>query len=261
MTMSAQDRFITLTTENLEHEHICCAFAGSKAASGVSGKKDWIRRQLDHGFVFRKLDARAKVFIEYAPAEQVWAPLEAPGWLAISCFWVSGKYKGHGYGRQLLESCEAEAQNGVVVVSSAKKRPFMADRKFFEKYGYEVCDTAPPYFELLAKRKNPDSPLPRFAGSAHHPVCEDNGGIVVFFTPQCPYNEYYVNTAEAEVAGRHNIPFRAHPVTTREDAQNAPTAFPLHSVFYRGKFLTHEFLYDDRSFVRAMKMKPGNQKT
>lgn len=255
--MTAENHFITLTAENLDREHICCAFAGSKAASGVSGKKDWIRSQLDQGFVFRKLDAGAKVFIEYTPAENAWAPLEAPGYLAISCFWVSGQYKGHGYGKQLLESCEADAENGVVVISSAKKRPFMADKKFFEKYDYEVCDTAPPYFELLVKRTNPDAPLPRFAGSAKKPACEDNGGFVVFFTPQCPYNDYYVNVAEAEVAGRHGVPFEAHPVTTREAARNAPTAFPLHSVFYRGSLLTHEFLYDDRSFDRAMKTVHG----
>jgi ribosomal protein S18 acetylase RimI-like enzyme len=255
--MTTEDHFITLTTENLDREHICCAFAGSKAASGVSGKKDWIRSQLDQGFVFRKLDARAKVFIEYVSSENAWAPLEAPGYLAISCFWVSGHYKGHGYGKQLLESCEADAENGVVVVSSAKKRPFMAAKKFFEKYGYGACDTAPPYFELMVTRTNPDAPLPRFAGSAHKPVCEDNGGIVVFFTPQCPYNDYYVNVAEAEVAGRRGIPFEAHPVTTREEARKAPTAFPLHSVFYRGNLLTHEFLYDDRSFDRAMKTVHG----
>jgi len=250
--MSPEDRFITLDRENLDREHICCAFAGSKAAAGVAGKKEWIRGQLDDGFVFRKLDAKAKVFIEYTPAEKAWAPIHAPGYLAISCFWVSGKYKSHGYGRKLLESCEAEAKNGVVVVSSAKKRPFMADRKFFEKFGYEVCDIAPPYFELLCKRTQDNAPLPRFAATAKNPACDDNGGIVVFFTPPCPYNEYYVNVAEAEVVGRHGLPFEARPITSRDEAQNAPTAFPLHSVFYRGKLITQEFLYDDRVFDRVM---------
>ena len=250
--MSQEDRFITLTAENLDQEHICCAFAGSKAASGVTGKKDWIRGQIQDGYVFRKLDARAKVFIEYTPAEAAWAPLEAPGYLAISCFWVSGKYKGHGYGKQLLESCEAEAENGIVVVSSAKKRPFMADKKFFEKYGYEVCDTAPPYFELLAKRTRRDAILPRFTPGVKKPASRDNRGIIVLYTAQCPYTDYYVNVAEAEVAKRHGIPFEAHRIASRDEARKAPTAFPLHSVFYQGKLITHEFLYDDRSFERVV---------
>jgi hypothetical protein len=75
--MPPEDRFITLDRENLDREHICCAFAGSKAALGVTGKKEWIRRQLDDGFVFPKLDAKAKVFIEYTPAEKAWAPIDA----------------------------------------------------------------------------------------------------------------------------------------------------------------------------------------
>lgn len=251
--MKPESQFITLSKENLDREHICCAFAGSKAAAGVTGKKEWIRGQLDTGFVFRKLDVKAKVFIEYSPAEQVWAPVDAPGYLAISCFWVSGKYKGHGYGKELLASCEAEADNGVVVVSSAKKRPFMADKKFFEKFGYEVCDTAPPYFELLVKRMKKDAPFPRFRDAPKHPACPDNGGITVYYTPQCPYNEYYVNVAEADVAKRHGLPFAAHAITTQGEARDAPTAFPLHSVFYKGNLVTHEFLYDDRSFDRVMK--------
>lgn len=250
--MTSKDRFITLTEENLSREHICCAFAGSKAASGVAGKKEWIRGQLNDGFVFRKLDAKAKVFIEYTPAELAWAPIDAPGYLAISCFWVSGKYKGHGYGKQLLESCEAEAEKGVVVVSSAKKRPFMADRKFFERFGYMVCDTAPPYFELLVKRMNPDAATPRFLAPAKQAACPDTGGIAVYFTPQCPYTDYYVNIAEADTAGKQGIPFVCHKITSREEARSAPTAFPLHSVFYRGRLITHEFLYDDRSFGRVL---------
>ena len=225
--MEPCDRFITLNRDNLEHEHICCAFAGSKAAVGVSGKKAWIRDQLSKGLIFRKLDAKAKVFIEYTPAEYAWAPVIAPGFLAISCFWVSGKYKGQGYGKKLLESCEEEAKRGVIVVSSAKKRPFLADKRFFQKAMYEVCDTAPPFFELLVKRFDDDTPLPQFAKSAKRPACEDNNGIIVWYTPQCPYNEYYVNIAEAEVMKRHGIPFAKRPITTRKEAQQAPTAFPL----------------------------------
>jgi hypothetical protein len=129
----------------------------------------------------------------------------------------------------------------------------MADKKFFEKFGYVVCDTAPPYFELLVKQMKKDAPLPRFRDAPRHPLCPDNGGISVYYTPQCPYNDYYVNVAEAEVAKRHHLPFVAHPVTTQEEARNAPTAFPLHSVFYKGALVTHEFLYDDRSFDRVLK--------
>lgn len=34
--------FITLTRENLDAEHICCAMADKKSAPGVAAKKAWM---------------------------------------------------------------------------------------------------------------------------------------------------------------------------------------------------------------------------
>lgn len=58
--------------------------------------------------------------------------------------WVSGKFKGHGYGKQLLEyvinDAKKEGKQGVCVISSKKKKSYLADKKFFLKYGFEVVD-------------------------------------------------------------------------------------------------------------------------
>ena len=67
--------FITLTNENLEHEHICCAIGDKKHQAGVESKKKWIKSKLNDGHVFRKLDARGKIFIEYEPIETAWVPI------------------------------------------------------------------------------------------------------------------------------------------------------------------------------------------
>jgi len=56
-------------------------------------KKQWLTREFDNGYVFQRLDERAKVFIEYGPAEKSWIPVTAPNYMMIGCFWVSGKYK------------------------------------------------------------------------------------------------------------------------------------------------------------------------
>ena len=48
------------------------------------------------GFVFKKLDVRGKVFIEYGPAEKAWCPIVADGYMHVDCFWVSGQFKGQG---------------------------------------------------------------------------------------------------------------------------------------------------------------------
>ena len=87
---------ITLTKENLEREHICCAIANNKDCQVLS-KKSWLADRLDEGLVFKKGNVRGKCFIEYIPAENAWVPVEAEGYMYIDCLWVSGKYKGQGY--------------------------------------------------------------------------------------------------------------------------------------------------------------------
>ena len=82
-------KYITLTKENIGTEHICCAFSDKKCKEGYELKKEWLRKEFDNGYVFRRLDERAKVFIEYVPAEKAWVPVNAPGYLMINCFWVS----------------------------------------------------------------------------------------------------------------------------------------------------------------------------
>ena len=69
--------FITLTKDNIEKEHICCAFSDKKCQESYNLKKEWLKRQFENGYVFRRLNERAKVFIEYGPAENGWVPVKA----------------------------------------------------------------------------------------------------------------------------------------------------------------------------------------
>ena len=62
-------KYITLTEDNIDKEHICCAFSDKKCLEGYESKKEWLKKEFANGYVFRRLDARAKVFIEYVPAE------------------------------------------------------------------------------------------------------------------------------------------------------------------------------------------------
>ena len=103
-------KYITLTKENIEKEHICCAFSDKKCKDSYELKKTWLKNEFENGYVFRRLDERAKVFIEYGPAEKAWVPVNAPNYLMINCFWVSGKYKGCGHGKALLQSAVEDAK-------------------------------------------------------------------------------------------------------------------------------------------------------
>lgn len=102
--------FLNLTEENLSQEHLCCIIRSKKPHPGVEAKRAWLRERLKEGHVFRKLDAKGVVFIEYAPLETAWVPVEGENYLYIYCLWVSGDFKGKGYGRQLMEYCLADAK-------------------------------------------------------------------------------------------------------------------------------------------------------
>ena len=59
------NEYINLTLENIDKEHICCAIGDPKHQNGVDKKKEWIKNKLKDGHIFRKLNARGKVFIEF----------------------------------------------------------------------------------------------------------------------------------------------------------------------------------------------------
>ncbi|MDR0271773.1 MAG: GNAT family N-acetyltransferase, partial [Clostridiales bacterium] len=115
---------LNITPENLCAEHLCCAIGDKKHAAGVEEKKAWLSQRLSEGHVFRKLDAKGKVFIEYAPLETAWVPVIGENYFYIYCLWVSGSFKGMGYGKNLLDYCIIDARDknksGVCVISSKK---------------------------------------------------------------------------------------------------------------------------------------------
>ena len=158
------EKIITLDKSNIDLEHICCAFSDKKCKKSYELKKDWLRLQFDHGYVFRRIDARAKVFIEYGPAEHGWIPVDAPNYLLINCFWVSGQYKGQGYGKELLkqaiEDAKALKKDGLVTVVGTNKFLFMSDTKWLLKQGFETSEKLSSGFSLLVKKINPKADNP-----------------------------------------------------------------------------------------------------
>jgi len=236
---------ISLNKDNIDKEHICCALDSKGSNLGVKSKKDWLTCRFDDGLRFKKLDARGKVFIEYIPAENAWVPISADGYFYIDCHWVSGSFKGKGYGKALLEECESDAiasgAKGIVLIAGNKKKPFLSDKAFFLKYGYEVCDSEPPYFELLVKRFNKGAQLPKFKDSAKQGIPEGIKGVDIFYTAQCPFTLPYIDMLKPVILAS-NVPVRTHHITTKEEAQNHFCPVTTYSVFIDGKYYTNEIL-------------------
>ncbi len=238
--------FITLNTENIGREHICCAFSDKKCTEGYELKKKWLTGEFPRGYVFRRLDERAKVFLEYGPAESAWVPVEAPGWLVMGCFWVSGQYKGHGYAKQLLASAVEDARkqgrHGLVAIVGVPKKHFLSDPKWLLRQGFKEVDALPTGFRLLALRLDPagTSPSPRFADVARSGECPDHEGLVAYYSSRCPFTEYYMRGELALNADLRGIPLKIIKLETAEQAQKCPSPATIFSLFQGGQFVTND---------------------
>ncbi len=244
--------YIRVTKENIENEHICCAISNNKDVQ-VSSKKTWLSERFDEGLVFLKSVERGKCFIEYIPAENAWNPIEAKEYMYIDCLWVSGSLKGHGYAGDLLNECIADSKNkgksGLCILSSAKKKPFLADPKFLAYKGFRVCDEADNGIQLWYLPFTEDAEMPKFKECAKHPHIDEEG-YVLYYTNQCPFNAKYVPIVE-ETARENNIAFKAVRLQSREDAQKAPTPITTYALFYNGQYVTNEQM-NDKKFLKLV---------
>lgn len=239
--------YIRVTKENIEKEHICCAISNNNDIQ-VSSKKAWLKERFDDGLIFLKSTERGKCFIEYIPAENAWNPIVADGYVYIDCLWVAGSFKGHGYSTDLLNACiedsKAKGKVGLCILSSAKKKPFLADPKYLKHKGFSVCDEADNGIQLWYLLFSDNAVKPRFKECAKHPHIEEKG-YVLYYTNQCPFNAKYVPVLE-DIAKERNIQFKAIRLENKEQAQNAPTPITTYALFSDGDYLTNEQMNDNR---------------
>ncbi len=236
--------YIQLTPENLEVEHICCGFSDKKCATGYGLKKQWLKSEMLKGYTFKRLDARAKVFIEYGLAETAWLPVIAPNYLMVNCFWVSGQYKGQGHAKALLklavEDAKAQGKHGLVTVVGKKKFHFMSDTKFLTLQGFQTVDQTATGFALMALKFSEDATNPEFSPAVKAPTVDPSlsKGVVAYYSHRCPFTDYYVNTVLPQSAEAFGLPCTVIHLATMEAAQSAPTPATIFSLFYDGEFVT-----------------------
>lgn len=231
-------QFLSLTPENLADEHLCCIIRSKKAHPGVEAKRQWLAQRLPEGHVFRKLDEKATVFIEYAPLETAWVPILGDNYLYIYCLWVTGESKGKGYGRELMEYCLADARtrnkSGVCMLGAAKQKAWLSDQAFARKFGFETVDTTQNGYELLALSF--DGTLPRFSPTAKA-MCIESKTLTIYSDSQCPFVAQYRELIDRHCRGK-GIPVSFIPVDTLEKAKSLPCVFNNFAVFYGGEFVT-----------------------
>lgn len=236
------NEYVNLTLENLENEHLCCAIADKKHQCGVDAKKTWLKERIAEGHVFRKLNAKGKVFIEYTPLEKAWAPVIGENYLYIYCLWVSGSFKGKGHGKELMEYCIADAKtqgkSGICIISSKKKKPFLSDKKYMESFGFESVDTIGDEYILMALSF--DGTKPRFADNARMQRI-DGSGLTIYYGLQCPYIPDCVSQID-RYCKENDISITLKAVDTLEKAKTVPCVFNNWAAFYDGEFETVHLL-------------------
>lgn len=249
--------WIELTQENIQQQHICCAIGSSADAKGCeASKKQWMLQAFPYGYRFYRPDVRGKAFIETIPAEFAWCPIQAPNWLFIDCFWVSGALKGQGIASHLLHTAKeqalAEGKLGLVALTSNKKKPFLSDPGFYKKKGFVPADTAPPYYELvclpLAGLKPENTP--RFSPSVKQSL-PHKPGIHIFYSHHCPHTSKYVPLLE-KIAHSMKVPFVSTLYTSFSEAQAGPNPFTSYAMFHSGQFVTNE-IFSETKFEKYLK--------
>lgn len=234
--------FINLTAENLADEHLCCIIRSKISHPGVEAKRRWLSRRLDEGHVFRKLNARATVFIEYAPLETAWVPITGDNYFYVYCLWVSGAPKGNGYGKALMEYCLADAKekgkSGVCMLGAVKQKAWLSDQSFARKFGFEAVDTSANGYELLAISF--DGTTPEFPQNVkNHGI--DRKELTIYYDMQCPYVYQTVGKIR-HYCEANDVPLTLIEVDSLEKAKALPCVFNNWSVFYKGKFETVNLL-------------------
>ena len=245
-------KYIKVNNENIESEHICCALSNNHNIQVLS-KKKWLKDRFNDGLVFLKSEQRGKCFIEYLPAENAWIPIEADGYMYIDCLWVSGSLKGNGYSTDLLSACiedsKSKGKKGLCILSTTKKKTFLADPKFLKYKGFSVCDEADNGIQLWYLHFDCDATIPHFKECAKHPHINEVG-YVLYYTSQCPFNAKYVPIIN-EIARERNIKFKAIHLQSKEEARNAPTPITTYALFYDGNYITNEQM-NDKKFLKLV---------
>ena len=220
----------------------CCGIK-SPTHPGRRQKQCWLEANARFGLRARMLlapDGQPSGYIEYLPGEFAWRGVEAAGFMFIHCVWVFVKrHQRKGWGKIMLEGCLDDARKagmrGVAVM--VRDGPWLAGRRLFLANGFEPVDTAPPDYQLLARKFDRRSANPAFKKDWDKKLEKYSRGLTVIRSSQCPHIAKFtaeiIETAESEYGIRPTVVDLESP----GDAQNAPTPYAIFALISDGRLL------------------------
>lgn len=236
------EEFINLTLDNIKEEHLCCIIRSKKIHPGVEAKRQWLSERLKEGHVFRKLNTKSTVFIEYAPLESAWVPIEGDNYIYLYCLWVTGNEAKKGYGKKLLDYCLEDAKkkgkSGVCMLGAKRQKAWLSNQDFMKKFGFEVVDTTDNDYELLALSF--DGSKPRFTKKAKKATIE-NQELTIYYDMQCPFIYQNIESLK-DYCKQNQKPAFFIQVNSCKQAKDLPCVFNNYGIFNKGNFQTVNLL-------------------
>jgi GNAT superfamily N-acetyltransferase len=244
------DALREVTTDNVDELGFFCCMS-KRDSEGWQAKRAWLDDRFPEGLKLYLLPEGERGFVEFAPGDVAWKPVEAAGWTVIHCLWVVGRSGGKGGGARLLERCIDDARaarsHGVAVIATEDN--FATSSKFYAHHGFVVVDEAPPRFRLMALAFG-DADPPRFVDAVRTTDAPESDGLRVQTTDQCPYHAQ-LGTSLARAAGGQGLDCAVVKLTSAAQIRSeACTAQGTFGVSCKGEALPN--VYMPKSLEKAL---------
>lgn len=231
--------------ENLAHCGLGCIT--NPRHVGFGPKMEWLKKRFQEGlrfFLFQDERRKPLAFLEYVPGGSAWRPVKAEGWLFVHCLWVYSRgQKIGGLGSRLIQASLEEAEAGGFrgVAAMVSHGPWMADRRVFEKNGFETVDEM-DRFHLVIRRLR-EGPDPRFRDLRDG--LDAYQGLHIVYAPQCPMLSKSVEDL-SEMAAEHGLDLQVTVLESPREAQNAPSYYGVFSLVWNGRLLSDHYVSKGR---------------
>lgn len=239
--MACQARLVDVDAENFDT--LPCCGIKNPTHPGRQQKLCWLQANAKFGLRAKVLlapNGQPSGYIEYLPGEFAWRGVEASGYMFIHCVWVhSRQQQRKGGGSIMVGACLEEARNAGMAGAAVmvRKGPWLADCRLFLANGFESVDTAPPDYQLLARKFDSGAANPTFKKGWDQKVAACGPGLTIIRSGQCPHIAKFaadiVQTAEED----YHLSPTVVDLDSWSAAQNAPTPYAVFALIFDGRLV------------------------
>jgi len=210
---------------------------------GRQEKYCWLQSNAQFGLRAKTLlapDGKPSGYIEYLPGEFAWRGVDAGGYMFVHCVWIySRKHQRKGWGSVMIEACLDDAKKAGMSGAAVMVRdgPWLADRRLFLANAFEPVDTAPPDYQLLARKFDSAAASPAFKKGWDQKVEQCGRGLTIIRSSQCPHIAKFASDIAQTAVEEYHIKPKVVDLESWRDAQNAPTPYAIFALIYNGRLL------------------------